>query len=73
MEVVERDIDRSELDAADEVFLCGTGSEIIQLATIDEALVGKGSIGPLTGRLLGPYESIVRGGDERYAAWRTLV
>ena len=73
VEVVERDIDRSELYVADEVFLCGTGSEIIPVATIDEALVGKGAIGPLTGRLLGLYESIVRGGDERYAAWRTPV
>ena len=73
VEVVERDIDRTELYMADEVFLCGTGSEIIPVATVDEAVVGNGAVGPLTGRLVELYENIVRGHDQRYAQWRTPV
>ena len=71
--VVERDIDRTELYMADELFLCGTGSEIIPVASVDGFAVGDGKPGAITRQLVELYENIVRGIDARYEAWRTLV
>ena len=70
---MERDIDRTELYMADELFLCGTGSEIIPVASVDGFAVGDGKPGAVTRQLVGLYENIVRGIDARYEAWRTLV
>ena len=74
MPVCERDVDRTELYAADEVFLCGTGSEIIPVKSVDRYPVGDGvEAGPITRRLAQLFEDVVRGVDQRYGAWRTPV
>jgi branched-chain amino acid aminotransferase len=73
IEAVRREVDRTELYSADEVFLCGTGLEISPIASIDGYTVGDGGIGPVTQRLRRLYNDVVRGIDERYEAWRTAV
>src|SRR5919205_1087973 len=49
--VAERDVDRTELYAADEVFLTGTGFQIAPVIEVDGRPVGNREIGPVSGRL----------------------
>lgn len=69
IEVVERQVDRSELYVADEVFLCGTGAQISPVVEIDRRAVGDGRVGPVTSELQRLYFDIVRGRDASYARW----
>ena len=68
-----RQIDRTELYVADEVFLCGTGAQISPVASIDHRPVGDGEIGPITRTIKDIYFRAVRGDEERYRAWVTPV
>src|SRR5262249_49854777 len=71
IDVVEREIDRTELYVADEAFFCGSGYEITPIVSIDKFQLGEGGVGPLTQRIRTAYMSIVRGVDKRYPEWRT--
>jgi branched-chain amino acid aminotransferase len=71
MDVVERDIARTELYVAEEAFFCGSGYEITPIVSVDRFPLGDGAVGPITERLLRAYMDIVRGADKRYPAWRT--
>ena len=71
--VVERDVDRTELYIADEVFMCGTAVEIRAIGSVDRYQVGDGAAGPLTARLSQLFEGAVRGTDSRYGQWLTPV
>lgn len=73
LEVVERDIDRTELYTAEEIFLCGTGAEVSPISSIDSYTIGDGGIGPITERFRRGYNDIIRGIDTRYDEWRTPV
>lgn len=69
----EREIDRTELYLADEVFLCGTGYEVTPVTSVDRFQVGDGKIGPLTGRMIDLYHDVVRGLDAPYDDWRMAI
>ena len=69
LSVVEREVDRTELYLAEEVYLCGTGAEILPVRSIDRYLVGDGGVGPLTMKIREAYEGIVRGANTKYADW----
>jgi branched-chain amino acid aminotransferase len=71
--VVERDIDRTELYAADEAFFCGTGIEVVPIVSVDRLNLGDGKPGAVTQRVQTVYHDIVRGIDESYAEWRTTI
>jgi branched-chain amino acid aminotransferase len=73
LEVVEREIDRTELYTAEEAFLCGSGYEITPITSIDRFPLGTGQIGPLTRRLSAAYMDLVRGIDTRRPEWRTPI
>jgi len=73
MDVVEREIARTELYVAEEAFFCGSGYEITPIVSIDRFPVGDGSVGPMTRRLLSAYMDLVRGVDKRHPEWRTPV
>jgi len=73
VKVQERSIDRTELFLADEIFLCGTGVQIIPVTQIDHRQIGNGQIGPLTQGLVDLYLNIIRGKNERYKGWVTPV
>jgi len=68
-----REIDRTELYVAEEVFLCGTGMEVTPVGQIDRFLVGNGQIGPLTTTIRQSYIGIARGVDGRHSEWRMPV
>ena len=73
VDVVERPVDRTELYAADEIFICGTAVEITPVVSIDRFTVGDGRPGPLTGQLEELLAAVVRGSDEGSSRWRTAV
>jgi branched-chain amino acid aminotransferase len=73
LDVVERSIDRSELYAADEVFMCGTGAQVAPVVEIDRRRIGDGEPGPLTMRIQDLYAGIVNGTNDKYAEWLSPV
>lgn len=70
---VTRQIDRSELYTADEVFFCGTGAQIAPVVEIDHRKIGKGSPGPISQKILSGYEAICRGRNPKYSRWLAPV
>ncbi|MGH7324565.1 MAG: aminotransferase class IV [Candidatus Rokuibacteriota bacterium] len=71
LDVVERDIDRTELYVAEEAFFCGSGYEITPITSIDRFPLGTGQIGPITRAITKAYLDLVRGVDTRRPEWRT--
>ena len=71
--VVIREITRSELYIADEVFLSGTAAEIIPIVRIDQNIVGNGKIGIITSELISDYTDVVMNRNEKYSEWLTAV
>ncbi len=73
LEIEERTVSRSELYAADEVFLTGTAAEITPVVAIDNRPIKDGEIGNITKKLQNLYFHAVRGDIERYKHWLTPV
>jgi branched-chain amino acid aminotransferase len=73
MEVVEREIDRTELYVADEVFMCGSGLEVLPITSVDRIVIGEGARGPLTKRIQDVYFAAARGELPAYRRWLTPV
>lgn len=72
-EVHEANIARSELYAADEVFMAGTAAEVTPVREIDGRPIGMGGPGPVTKRLQDIFWKIVKGENPAYSAWLDLV
>jgi branched-chain amino acid aminotransferase len=73
VDVVEREIDRTELYVADEVFMCGSGLEVLPITSVDRIPVGEGSRGPMTRRLQDVYFAAARGELSAYRRWLAPV
>ncbi|MGW2254624.1 branched-chain amino acid transaminase [Kitasatospora sp. NPDC001660] len=71
--IEEREVDRTELLLAEEVFFMGTGWEILPVTRVDGLQVGNGTAGPVTRKLDAAYESVVRGNSAAHADWLTEV
>ncbi len=52
-----RDISPTELHTADEVFCTGTMGEIAGVVEVDGRVIGKGEVGPVTGRIADLYRA----------------
>jgi branched-chain amino acid aminotransferase len=64
--VEEKQLIRSDLFLADEVFMCGTAAEVTPLRSVDDVEIG---VGPLTLEIQKAYLDTVRGVGERWAHW----
>jgi branched-chain amino acid aminotransferase len=73
LQVVERDIDRSEVYIGDEAFFCGTGVQIASIASVEHRPIGNGAMGPITAALRDLYFRVVRGQEAKYMEWVTPV
>ena len=71
--VKERQIDRSELYIADEVFLCGTGAQVSPVSSVDHRPVGDGRVGPIAKQVSKTYFDAVRGRLPAFKHWVTPV
>jgi branched-chain amino acid aminotransferase len=70
-EVKEREIIRTELYLADEVFMTGTAAEIAPLRAIDDQLIG--DPGPVTRAIQQAYADCIHGRSPRWADWLESV
>jgi len=73
IETIERNVDRSELYAAEECFLTGTAAHVTPVAEIDNRNIGNGEIGEITGKLQEIYAEVIRGNYPKYLNWCTPV
>src|SRR5262245_58461240 len=71
--VVEQMIPREMLYIADEVFFCGTASEITPISSIDKISINKGVTGPVTLALQREFFGIVNGTIKDRHNWFTKV
>ena len=71
--VEERQIDRTELYVAAEVFFCGTGAQVAPCVKIDGRVIGDGAIGPVAKRIGDLYYAVAHADDKRHPEWRTAV
>jgi branched-chain amino acid aminotransferase len=65
--VHERNVIRSDLHLADEVFMCGTAAEVTPVRSIDDHEIGPP--GPVTKKIRSVFFDVVRGRDERWSRW----
>ncbi|MES1048996.1 branched-chain-amino-acid transaminase [Bacillus thuringiensis] len=73
MEVIEREVLRTELYTADEVFICGTLCEIQPVIEIDNYVVGNGEIGYITNKLIRRFLDITDKGINVPDNWLSEV
>ena len=71
--VEEREVDRTELYVADELFFCGTGVQVTPIGQVDKRAVGSGCPGPITAQLQRRFFDIVEGKVPEYSHWLTRV
>ena len=65
--VVEKQLIRTDLYLADEVFMVGTAAEVTPIREVDDHVVGPP--GPVTVEIQESYLDTVRGRSERWAQW----
>jgi branched-chain amino acid aminotransferase len=73
IQVEERDIDRTEVYIADEMFLCGTGVQVAAITKVEHRLIGTGSMGEITRTLRDRFFDVVNGRVSAYRHWLTPV
>lgn len=73
IDTLERQVDRTEVYAANEVFLCGTAGEVTPVVAVDHRKIGNGKPGQLTKKLQKVYFKVVHGENEKYQSWLTPV
>ncbi|HEY2715135.1 MAG TPA: branched-chain amino acid transaminase [Solirubrobacterales bacterium] len=71
--VVERDIARSELYLAEEVFMTGTAAEMVPVREIDDHQVGAGEPGEITRHIQAKFEDALYGRADEYLEWLDFV
>ncbi|MDE1845402.1 MAG: branched-chain amino acid transaminase [Thaumarchaeota archaeon] len=72
-QIIEREIPRTEIYFADEVFLTGTAAEISPVISIDGKRVGDGKVGKITENIRKVYSDITMGKNKKYSKWITSV
>jgi len=71
--VVERDIARSELYLAEEVFMTGTAAEMVPVREIDDHQIGSGGRGEITAHIQAKFEDALCGRADEYLEWLDFV
>ncbi len=71
--VQEREIDRTELYLADEIFMCGTGMQIVAVTRVEHRDIGTGQLGDITRSVRDLYMDVVFGRENKYLDWVTAM
>lgn len=71
--VIEERFTRDELYAAHEAFFTGTAAEVTPIREVDDRVIGRGSIGPLTRAIQTTFFDVVKGKLEEYRHWLTYL
>jgi len=67
--VVERPIDRTEVYLSDEVFLTGTGVQLVAVTRVDNRTIGSGKMGEISRKLKPAMAELVRGRNPKHRDW----
>lgn len=73
MQIEFRPIHRSEVYIADEVFLCGTASEVKAVTKVDHRVIGGGLVGPITRKIREMFRRILLGQEPDFMEWLEAV
>ena len=73
IDMIERDITRSELIISEEIFLTGTAAEITPIIKMDSKQIGNGKPGDITKKMMEMYTEIVMNKNDDYSHWLTEV
>ncbi len=73
IKVVVGGLSREVLYTCDELFVCGTASEITPVRSVDKLPVGDGTVGPITKKLQSLFLDIVNGRIADTRGWLTYV
>ncbi len=71
--VVETDIEKEDLYAADEIFMTGTAAEVKSVTRIDNVRIGNGKPGKVTKALQKSFKKVSMGEDKRFLSWLTYL
>ncbi|QMU54253.1 MAG: branched-chain amino acid transaminase [Nitrosopumilus sp.] len=71
--VVERNLERDDLYAADEIFMTGTAAEVKSVTQIDKVKIGNGKMGGITKEIQKSFTDVIMGKDERFLPWLTYI
>lgn len=73
LEVIERNVDRTEVYISDEAFMCGTGVQVAAITRVEHRTIGDGTMGEITQAIRNLYFNVVNGRVEKYRHWLTPV
>lgn len=73
LEVIERNVDRTEVYISDEAFMCGTGVQVAAITRVEHRTIGDGAMGEITQAIRNLYFDVVNGRVEKYRHWLTPV
>ena len=62
-----------DIEAADEMFFCGTAIEVTPIKEVDGRVVGEGKPGPITRRLQQTFNDAVQGKLPQYSSWLSIA
>jgi len=60
--LIEKRLQRADMYIADEMFVTGTGAEVMPVTTADHRVIGSGTCGPVTKKLMDAFHGHVREG-----------
>lgn len=73
IEVREEQVPREALYAAEEVFFCGTATEVTPVTSVDRIQIAGGTIGPITRRVQQAFMDTVYGRNDDAHGWLTYL
>jgi len=73
IEVIEREVERTEFYIANEAFFCGTACEVLPIVSVDHYQIGDGKPGTITRSIQKTYTGIVTGESKDHSQWRLGV
>ena len=71
--VLESDLDREDLYAADEIFMTGTAAEVKSVTQVDRVKIGNGKVGKITKALQKSFIEVAMGKDDRFLSWLKYI
>lgn len=69
----EKKITLKDVKKSNELFFCGTATEVAPIISVDNKKIGNGEVGKITTLLRNKYYEIVKGKDKKYEKWLTYV
>lgn len=69
----EKKVTLSQVKNADELFYCGTATEIAPIASVDGRKIGDGEAGEITLRIKDVYMDIVKGRNKKHKKWLDYI